>query len=168
MRSKHLSSTEGAAHNVEQTPPLCGGHFRRAHVEKASGANACFHLRPAGSAGGFRHDKRRYGLIFSGPFLRLFHRRRCADRTSAALAGAVCGNRGAGRHYLWDRKTGSSIIRNRANNFKERRPETELVLLDGIGHMPYFPEPDRVAEFIRDMAGKGLEHADALANEGTQ
>ncbi len=45
--------------------------------------------------------------------------------------------------------------RQQGERFKERFPETELVLLDGIGHMPYFPEPDRVAQFIRDMAAKG-------------
>ncbi len=45
--------------------------------------------------------------------------------------------------------------REQGERFKERRPETELVLLEGVGHMPYFPEPDRVAEFIRDMAAKG-------------
>lgn len=45
--------------------------------------------------------------------------------------------------------------REQGERFKERRPETELVLLDGIGHMPYFAEPDRVADFIRDMAAKG-------------
>lgn len=45
--------------------------------------------------------------------------------------------------------------REQGERFKQRFPQTDLVLLEGIGHMPYFPEPDAVAGFVRSMAEKG-------------
>lgn len=53
---------------------------------------------------------------------------------------------------LWGRED-SFIPVASADAFAERIPDTQTVILDGVGHMPFLEAPDRTAELIGDFCG---------------
>jgi pimeloyl-ACP methyl ester carboxylesterase len=57
--------------------------------------------------------------------------------------------------------TADKVLDHQANGVEmvEKIPGLELELLDGVGHMPQFADPERTAAFIRRMATKAFTKA---------